>query len=84
MAASSCFGSYSFVKLNTIKRIIILFVNVTTTHIAMINYLFQIAVQTFDYPPKVLEVDETTSPKASDFYTFLKVNQNIKEKIIYN
>ena len=50
----------------------------------MINYLFQIVAQTCDYPPKVLEVDETTSPKASDFYTFLKVNQNIKEKIIYN
>ncbi|XP_022324050.2 uncharacterized protein LOC111124973 [Crassostrea virginica] len=32
----------------------------------------RIAVQTCSYPPKVLEVDETTSPKASEFYTILQ------------
>ncbi|XP_078322959.1 uncharacterized protein LOC111124981 [Crassostrea virginica] len=32
----------------------------------------KIAAQTCNYPPKVLEVDETTSPKVSDFYTILQ------------
>ena len=54
------------------SKMITLFVYVTSTHLSMVYYLFQIAAQTCNFPPKVLEVDETTSPKASDFYTILQ------------